>query len=214
MRRLCRDEMFVRFVVERAGLRYEHDVEQTLRGVTVKLWHAAEDQVLVVCGGWPRSKNPDEHTPAPKSLSMPELFAIAETGRVRTLESPSVKRWVARALVEAQLLAEPPPLALALLADPTEAAAITWRLITQELTLRQITDPPGTPIPISTPHLAEKYHVTERILRSGKLWLRKRGYIVLVDEVHVGKQKPLGLWAVVGAPGHDVLLSAGVRHAA
>lgn len=200
LRQWNKNEVYARWVVEEAKLRFEFDVEQKLRGAIVKLFLGAEaDYLILVAKGWPQPRDPDERKPAPRSLMLPELYAIADTKQMRTLGPAELKQWGTRAAIEAGLIGPPAPARLALLDGPTEPAVVTWEVIAKKLAIRLLTYPPELPMPITTPRLAAWSGVEENVLRSGKLWLRNRGYIRKVGEVHTGQPRPCDLWEVAGA---------------
>jgi hypothetical protein len=182
-------------------LRFDLDVEQEWFEMTVKWWLADDDFfVLVICSGWPRVPDPDGTEPAPKGLTLANVYAIGEAGCVWKLGRGELPRFKRQALVEAGHLPKPPPYPLLPLPDGAPVGArISWEWIARVLANRRLTEPRGTPIALNENflHRWSGGTVPATTFRSGKRWLEKRGFMMRAGAIDTGKPKPLILWAFV-----------------
>jgi hypothetical protein len=186
------------WVVERAGLRMDAggQLEQVWRvgavELVVSVWlDRGYQYVVLVRAGWP------EH-PAPKSLTLAEVFAITETRQVRQLRGPEMARWKLRALAEAGLVTPPPVSPPPIPADAPPHAHTFRHVLERLLAIRRLTEAAGTPLPLSVPFLANWSGRPADELQRGKYWYAKRRLIEKAGTVHVGKPKPLQLWRITG----------------
>jgi hypothetical protein len=190
------DERLVSHVSHQAKLLFELDLRQEWRvgdaEVAVQWW--LDDNgyyVLLVLADWPT-------TPAPKALKIAEVFAVTVTGELRKLNRPTMGRYKLRALIDAGIIPKPKPVPLIPLVNPTPQAQATWGAIGKLLAVRRLTEAPGEPIALSTPWLSNWSGVSEPVLRSGKRWLEKHGYIEHVGD-GPGRPRPLKYWRVADA---------------
>ncbi len=192
---------FACFVCDGAGLRCALDERQVWRfgrhKLSVTLWLDERFYyVLLIHSGWP-------NVPAPKSLALAEVFAASCTGELRELGRPEMARFKRRALVAAGLTPAPERVRLpALPEDAPESARRTWGAIADFLTERRMTEPPGTPVALSSPWFSNWSRVPEPTIRAGKRWLEKRGFIQRVGEAPSGRGRPTYLWSVKGECGN------------
>jgi hypothetical protein len=187
------DERLARHVSKQAKLRFELDARQDWRvgdtAVAVQWWLDANGYyVLLVLEGW-------QAPPAPKALKLAEVFAVGVTGEMRKLNGPEMGRYKLRALIESQIIAKPNPVPLMPLVNPTPQAQATWDAISELLALRRLTEAPGEPLALSAPWLSKWSGVPEPVLRSGKLWLEKNGYIKRAG-TGPGRPRPLLYWRI------------------
>jgi hypothetical protein len=157
-------------------------------------WWIDEDEryVLMLRGGWP--------PPAPKSLCLAQVFAIWVLGEPKQERGPSLARWRLRMLVDLGFI-DPADVRLAALPhDADEDAAETWEVIRRLLSYRRLEEPVGEPVALSTPTLAAWFQTDELLLRRGKNWLEKHGFISRAGTLATGRPRPLILWRVPEKP--------------
>ena len=189
---------FGSFVMERAGLIAKVGERQLWRvgdhELTVRL-HLDHDRVLyvvLVLAGWPTH-------PAPRSLCLADLYAIAITGEFRSFNKPERHRFKLRALIESGLI-DAPMLQFRPL-DPAApaAAAQTWNAIVDLTTTRHADGDTG-PMPLVAPWLAKAYGLDEDTIRAGKTWLERHNFITRDGDTPGKFGKKTILWAVALSP--------------
>jgi hypothetical protein len=158
--------------------------------LTVSLWLDEEVRYVVfVHAGW-------SGRPAPRSLILAQVYAVAVHGELRVAKGPELARWRNRALIDAGLVARP-TVSMPELADSAPPSAKkTWSLIEQLLAARNLTDSPAEPVPLNAPFL-ERWSggtITASEIVSARQWYEANGYIVHVDDAPGIFGKPLKLW--------------------
>jgi hypothetical protein len=166
------DAGFAERVCVLAGLRFEEGARQQLvigdASLSVSLWLDTRDRfVFRVWDGWPEIP----YARTPKSLKLAQLYAILVTRDLRVPRGPVLARWKRRALVETGTIPPPAPASLAELpANATPSAHATWGLVAELISIRRLTEPAGTSLPLSAPWLSgfSGGRVTEATIVAGK----------------------------------------------
>lgn len=186
---------FGKFVCEQAGLdpivgkRQVWNVAGHELTVDLGLDRDRYIYVLYVRSGWPGR-------PARRSLCLAEVYAISKTGTIRKFRSPELARVKALALLESELVPAPGVKLAALPSDAPEAARLTWQAVHEVLVVRAVTgDDASDPFPFVAPWVTSLNGTTERIIRSGKLWLERHAYMTHVGNAPSKFGRPTKLWA-------------------
>lgn len=200
------DEAFARDVAALIGIDADAGESVWRTGdaeLTVKLWRGDDDLfVFRLFDGWPEP-------PAPRAVKLAQAFALATTGTLDLPTGPELARWKLRLLVTLGR-AEAAPVALPELPpDAPEAALLTWAVVGQLLTARRLTEPVGEPITFSAPWVARGFALDEALVRRGKRWLERGGYLTRAGTVpsrNPNARRPTQLWRV--AEGDDAAQDA------
>jgi hypothetical protein len=133
--------------------------------------------------------------PAPRSLILPQVYALAITEELWVPQGPELARWRNRALLDADLIMRP-EVGLARLPEAApRSARETWAIIGSLVEARAVGGDPY-PLPLKASFLVgwSGNAVTESSVRTGKTWLEAKGFIKHVADGRGSFGKPAKLW--------------------
>jgi hypothetical protein len=196
------DPGFARFVLERAGLRFELGVEQVLVldgcSVAVHVWHDTRGlYVLWVEDGWvgdqrrhPAAELGHSTLGDPQALALAELYMITTAGRAYLPGRGELVRAKRRALVDGGFAKPTPSEIPALPSSAPRAAVAVYEVARRLAEVRR----PGEPFPLSARFLADWGPMSESTAREGRAWLQRNQFITCVDEADFGHPRRAHLW--------------------